>query len=95
MLLRPCPASIFTSSTTWSPWTKRDWTFRDLGAAREQALESARELVCEAVHKGYLNLDHRIEIEDDQGERLLVLTFRDAFTVTGEIPCTRPPNPQN
>jgi hypothetical protein len=58
----------------------------DLDAAREQALESARELVCDAVHKGHLNLDHRIEIEDEKGDRLLVLTFRDAFTVTGAAP---------
>jgi hypothetical protein len=57
----------------------------DLDAAREQALESARELVCDAVHKGYLNLDHRIEIEDEKGGRV-TLTFRDAFTVTGAAP---------
>jgi hypothetical protein len=33
----------------------------DLAAARELALDSARDLVCESVHKGHLNLDHRME----------------------------------
>ena len=59
---------------------------RDLEAAREQALEAARELVCESVHHGHLNLDHRIEVEDEAGKRLLSISYRDAFTVTGEKP---------
>ncbi|HEX4737140.1 MAG TPA: hypothetical protein VH331_06225 [Allosphingosinicella sp.] len=58
----------------------------DVDAAREQALESARELVCEGIHKGQLNLDHRIEIEDENHNKVLTLTYRDAFTVTGERP---------
>jgi hypothetical protein len=53
----------------------------DLGAARELALESARELVCESVHQGHLNLDHRIEVTDESGESVIVLTFREAFTI--------------
>jgi hypothetical protein len=52
-----------------------------LDAARELALESAREMVCESVHEGHLNLDHRIEVADEQGDVLLVLTYRDAFTI--------------
>ena len=58
----------------------------DLAAAREQAMESARELVCDGIHKGQLNLDHRIEVEDDQHRNVLTITYRDAFTVTGERP---------
>lgn len=61
----------------------------DVEAAREQATESARELVCEGIHKGHLNLDHRIEVEDEGHERVLTVSYRDAFTVTGERP-TRP-----
>jgi hypothetical protein len=61
----------------------------DVEAAREQALESARELVCEDIHKGQLNLDHRIEVEDAAGKKVLTITYRDAFTVTGETPKTR------
>jgi hypothetical protein len=53
----------------------------DLEAAREMALDSARELVCESVHQGHLNLDHRLEVVDDDGETLIVLTFREAFTI--------------
>jgi uncharacterized protein DUF6894 len=55
----------------------------DLAAARAMALETARELVCESVHQGHLNLDHRIEIHDGGTEPVLVVTFRDAFTIEG------------
>ena len=54
----------------------------DADAAREYALEAARALVCESVHQGHLNLDHRIEIEDETGART-PLTFREAFTIQG------------
>jgi hypothetical protein len=53
----------------------------DLEAAREVALDSARDLVCESVHQGHLNLDHRLEVNDENGETLIVLTFREAFTI--------------
>ena len=55
----------------------------DLDAARERALNGARDLVCESVTKGRLNLDHRIEITDEQNARLLTVTFREAFTIQG------------
>jgi len=55
-----------------------------LDAAREQAMDSARELVCESIQKGYLNLDHRIEVEDAQHNQVLSISYRDAFTLTGE-----------
>ncbi|WP_129794368.1 hypothetical protein [Sphingosinicella sp. CPCC 101087] len=55
-----------------------------LEAAREAALEGARDLVCDAIKRqGNVNLDHYIEIADDRGETLLKVTFREAFTVTG------------
>jgi hypothetical protein len=54
----------------------------DIEAAREIALGSARDLVCDSVHLGHLNLDHRIEVADQQGETLIVLTFREAFTIS-------------
>jgi hypothetical protein len=53
----------------------------DLDAAREIALDSARDLVCDSVHQGHLNLDHRIEVVDESGATVIVLTFRDAFTI--------------
>jgi hypothetical protein len=55
----------------------------DLDEAREFALRSARSLVCDSVKNGHLNLDHRIEIEDDSGARRMTLTFREAFTIEG------------
>lgn len=58
----------------------------DVDAAREQAMDSARELVCESIHKGHLNLDHRIEVEDEQHHSVMTVSYRDAFTLTGEPP---------
>ncbi|HEX8366028.1 MAG TPA: hypothetical protein VD887_04270 [Allosphingosinicella sp.] len=55
----------------------------DLDAAREQAIESARALVCESVKHGHLNLDHRIEIADETDARKMTVTFREAFSLEG------------
>ena len=55
----------------------------DLAAARAIAIDSCRELVCESVRKGHLNLDHRIEITDDKNARVMTVTFREAFTLQG------------
>ena len=54
-----------------------------LHQAREVAIDSARELVCESVSKGHLNLEHRIDIADEAGALLMSVTFREAFTVVG------------
>ncbi|MEA3003250.1 MAG: hypothetical protein QOH81_2038 [Sphingomonadales bacterium] len=58
----------------------------DLATAREQAMDAAREMVCEAINKGHLNLDYRIEVTDEGGETLTIVSYRDAFTMTGEMP---------
>ena len=56
----------------------------DIATALEQALDSARELVCESVQRhGGVNLDHRIDVRDEAGEVVLTTTFRQAFTITG------------
>ena len=55
----------------------------DLDAAREFALEGARELVCADIKKGWLNLDHHIDVADEAGAVLFRLTFREAFTIRG------------
>ena len=57
--------------------------FPDLDAARECAVEAARDLVCADIRQGYLNLDHRVEVADGAGVVLLQVTFRDAFTIEG------------
>jgi hypothetical protein len=61
----------------------------DVDAAREQAMDSARELVCESIHQGHLNLDHRIEVDDENGRRVMTVSYRDAFILTGEPPKTQ------
>jgi hypothetical protein len=57
--------------------------FPDLALARDYAVNAARDLVCEDVHKGHLNLDHRIDIADETGAVVMTVAFRDAFMVTG------------
>jgi hypothetical protein len=55
----------------------------DMDEARTHAIEGARELACESIKQGHLNLDHRIEIVNDAGAREMTVTFREAFTVRG------------
>lgn len=55
----------------------------DLAAAREYALFNARSIAAENVHKGKLNLSHRIEITDDDKQVLATVSFADAVTVEG------------
>ena len=55
----------------------------DLAAARETAMDGCRDLVCESVRRGHLDLDHRIDVADEKGEVLLKVTFREAFTIQG------------
>jgi uncharacterized protein YxjI len=50
-------------------------------AAREFAFENAREIVCADIKRGWLHLDHAIDVVDDQGRELFTITFRDAFDV--------------
>ena len=55
--------------------------FADFGAARIEAIATARELMASEIRtKGEINLSHWIELEDDSGE-LLVVPFGDAVTV--------------
>lgn len=55
----------------------------DTAAARDYALENARAIACHDVGEGGVNLDHRIEVVDEQGDAVLTVTFRDAFTIQG------------
>jgi hypothetical protein len=56
----------------------------DLAAAREHALEGARDLVCTDIKRGWLNLDHYVEVLDDRRQTVLTLTFRDAFEIRSD-----------
>lgn len=53
----------------------------DLSAAEKEALRSARALACEQVAQGELHLEHRIEVEDESGERVLIVRFADAIAI--------------
>jgi hypothetical protein len=55
----------------------------DLHAARQCALEGARDLICGNVKQGRLNLDHCIIVTDETDLVVMKLTFRDAFTIEG------------
>lgn len=54
----------------------------DLESARERALHEARSMMCETLLRdGRISLDHRIEIEDEQGELRATVQFADAVTI--------------
>jgi hypothetical protein len=48
-----------------------------LQAARERAIENARALACAEVLEGNLNLKHRIDIADEDGDVVATVHFRD------------------
>ena len=62
---------------------KRARSCLKIEAARARAIKAARALVCESVNKGHLNLDHRIEVADENDARVMTVTFREAFTMQG------------
>lgn len=55
--------------------------FGDVEAAKREATKGARELMCEQVRKGYLALNHRVEVEDDNGNRVAVIRFREVVRI--------------
>ncbi|HYJ30590.1 MAG TPA: hypothetical protein VEW25_09650 [Allosphingosinicella sp.] len=55
----------------------------DLVGARDYAIFNARAIAAENVHKGHLDLSHRIEIGDETGAIVDTVTFRDAVSVEG------------
>lgn len=55
--------------------------FPDLEAAHFDAIQNARELMAtDLTGKGEINIGHWIELEDDEGE-VVVVPFRDAITI--------------
>lgn len=58
--------------------------FPDLGAARDLAREYARFTFAETIKEtGRVNLDHRIDIEDEEGRVLETVRFRDVVRIEG------------
>lgn len=57
--------------------------FLDLAAAKDEAIRSARELMAEHLKAGKpIDLEHRIEITDNEGKVLAHLPFRELITIT-------------
>ena len=50
----------------------------DQASAARKAIASARHMACQEVLEGHLNLNHRIEIENEAGEVVLTVRFEDA-----------------
>ena len=58
--------------------------FRDIDIARNFAAQSARVLMCETLREdGRINLSHRIDIEDGDGDVVASVRFRDAVRIEG------------
>ncbi len=55
----------------------------DLDAARRFAVRNARELICDSVREGHIDLRHHIEVADEAGARLFILTFGEAISIRG------------
>ena len=53
----------------------------NLAAARLKALKGARDLICEQVRHGYAVLSHWIDVVDEQGEKVLTVTFGEAVDI--------------
>ena len=57
---------------------------RDLGEAQAFATHSARHLMSETLKEGgTISLDHRIVVEDEQGQLVATVRFRDAVLIEG------------
>jgi hypothetical protein len=53
----------------------------NLAAARLNALKGARDLISDQVRRGYFVLSHWIDVVDEQGEKVLTLTFGEAVDI--------------
>ena len=65
----------------------------DIDEARGRAVTAARVLMCETLtQEGRITLHHRIDIEDDQGDRTESVYFRDVVRIETEPDGVEPPN---
>jgi len=51
----------------------------DVAAARAEAVNGARDIMCDQVREGHLNLAYWLEVEDAEGRHLFTLPFRAAI----------------
>jgi hypothetical protein len=57
--------------------------FPNPGAARQQALSYARDMAAVSVREGHLDLSHRIDVTDQDGDLVMSLPFREAIHILG------------
>jgi hypothetical protein len=55
----------------------------DLDAARASAIDAARDLACGSIQRGRINLEDHIDVHDESGEKVLTISYRQAFTILG------------
>jgi len=53
----------------------------DAEAAKREATRSARSLACEQVLHGYLNVNHSIEVQDENHRRVATIRFGEAVRI--------------
>jgi hypothetical protein len=51
----------------------------DAAAAKEEAIQNARQIACAEVMKGHLGLGHRIEVTDVNDAPVATITFKDVI----------------
>jgi hypothetical protein len=50
-------------------------------AARDRAVAEARQIACAQVREGHLDLTHRIDVADEDGDTLFTMHFGDTVEV--------------
>lgn len=53
----------------------------DLEAARRTALTGIREMMCDQLKRGRINLTHRVEVQDEAGSTVLDIRFGEAVRI--------------
>jgi hypothetical protein len=61
----------------------------DVSAARDAAVLEAREMITEAARQGELDLNHRIEVRNEEGAVVHVLLYGEAVEI---VPVRQPPS---
>lgn len=57
----------------------------DVPAAHSQALRAAYSIMAADIAEGKLDLDQRIDVEDEAGNIVCAIRFRDIVTITGQV----------
>lgn len=55
----------------------------DIEAAKREGIKGGRELMCEQLRNGSLVLNHLIEVEDESGNTVATIPFRELVRVEG------------